>query len=113
MFAAAVSLITLLCAQLIYLLEELSLQKNILTGTILPEIEGLHSLKNLNLSHNQLEKEVPAVFHRLHALGEIVTMLIRDVSLPLGLFLTHIHKNCRQNHWICLSMPSLVPCRSL
>ena len=69
-FSVAVSLTKSLCLQFQKQSEELGLQNNQLTGTFLTEIEGLHLLKRLDLSHNQIQGELPEVFQRLHNLGE-------------------------------------------
>ena len=69
-FSVAVSLTKSLCLQFQKQSEELGLQNNQLTGTFLTEIEGLHLLKRLDLSHNQIQGELPEVFQRLHSLGE-------------------------------------------
>ena len=59
---------------------ELSLQRNLLAGTFLPEVEGLHSLKRLDLSHNQLQGELPGVFERLRGLGENAATLMSVIA---------------------------------
>ena len=59
--------------------EELSLQRNQLTGTFFPEIEGLQALESLDLSHNRLEGELPVDFERLRGLGKDTFEVLREI----------------------------------